>query len=237
VRWHADPLPDFTGPLYQDPSWAEMERKTSQKENFGFTKTEELSGSITYLEIRKFARLKWGWEAAVDALNSAVNPAALILDLCRCKGGHADMVAFLASHLFPEKPIHLFSIYWRDEDRVQEFWSEPAIPGPRFDKVPVYLLISRETFSAGEQFASLLKSHQRAIIIGETTGGGAHLGASYRLSPHFELFLPIGRGFDPITGLDWEGTGISAHVRTDPEQSLQTACKMAMRAIGGEHPS
>jgi hypothetical protein len=121
VRWHADPLPDFTGPLYQDPSWTEQDRKASQEGNFGFTKSDVLPGNIAYLEIRKLPRLKWGREAAVEALNTAENSAALIFDLCRCEGGFADMVAFITSHLFPEKPLHLFSIYWRDEDRVQEF--------------------------------------------------------------------------------------------------------------------
>ena len=96
------------------------------------------------------------------------------------------------------------------------------------------MLVSKVTFSAREQFTSVLKSHQRAIVIGEPTGGGAHPGTSYRLSPHFELFLPIGRGFDPITGLDWEGTGISPHVRANPEQALQVACQMAHREIRGE---
>ena len=98
-----------------------------------------------------------------------------------------------SSHLFGGVPVLLHSIYWRDEDHLQGYWTRPNVPGPRLNHLHICLLIGNDIFSAGEQFASDLKAHQRAVLIGETTGGGAHPGASYRLNSHFELFIPTGR--------------------------------------------
>jgi C-terminal processing protease CtpA/Prc len=73
------------------------------------------------------------------------------------------------------------------------------VPGERFGDKPVYVLTSQDTFSGGEEFAYNLQSRQRATLVAETTGGGAHAGALYRLHPHFEAFVPVGRAINPIT--------------------------------------
>jgi len=40
--------------------------------------------------------------------------------------------------------------------------------------VPIFVLTSHRTFSAAEEFTYNLKHLNRATIVGETTGGGAH---------------------------------------------------------------
>ena len=40
---------------------------------------------------------------------------------------------------------------------------------------------------------------QSVTLVGETTGGGAHPGSPFRLHPHFEVFIPLGRAINPIT--------------------------------------
>jgi len=231
VRWHPDPLPEFEGPLYQDPLWMDDQHQAAKSENYGFHKAKILIGNVGYLDIRKFYRLEWGREAAIEALDFQVNSNAIIFDLRRCEGGYSDMVTFFSSHLFSEKAIHLHSIYWRDEDLVQEYWTDADVPGPRLDDLPLYLLTSKDTFSAGEQFASNLKTHQRAVLIGETTAGGANPGASYRLNSHFELFIPIGRAFDPHTNQNWESTGISPDIPAHPDDALKVAHRNALIEI------
>jgi retinol-binding protein 3 len=37
---------------------------------------------------------------------------------------------------------------------------------------------------------------------------GAHPGKVYKIHPHFGAFIPTGRPISPITGTDWEGTGV-----------------------------
>jgi len=110
----------------------------------------------------------------------------------------------------------------------------------RFGNKPVYALISKITFSGGEGFANILQTRKRATIIGEKTDGGAHPGASYRLHPHFEVFIPIGRAINPVTGTDWEGIGVTPDISIPPEQAFKAAYNMALQSIVaslGESPS
>jgi C-terminal processing protease CtpA/Prc len=141
------------------------------------------------------------------------------------------MIALMLSYLFGEEPLHLDSIYWRDEDRTQQYWTLPYLPGKRFGDKPVYILISRVTFSGGEEFAYILKTRQRATLVGDKTDGGAHPGVSYRLHPHFEAFIPVGRAINPLTGTDWEGSGVIPDISIPQEQALTAAYYLALQAI------
>ena len=133
------------------------------------------------------------------------------------------MIALVCSYLFGEEPLHLDSIYWRDEDITQQYWTLPYVPGKRFGDKPVYVLVSKVTFSGGEEFAYILKTRKRATLIGEKTDGGAHPGASYRLHPHFEAFIPIGCTINPVTGTNWEGSGVTPDISIAQEQAFKAA--------------
>ncbi len=103
--------------------------------------------------------------------------------------------------------------------------------GPWLNDKPLYILISKKTFSGGEGFAYDMQARKRAVIIGEQTDGGAHPGASYRLHPHFEVFIPIGNPIHPITGKNWEGVGIAPDTLVSAEFALKAAHKMALEEI------
>lgn len=231
VRFHAEPLPDENEALRLDPKWEQEKKREAARENYGFDKVDILPGNVALIDLRHFPRAAWGAETAAAAMNAIAGAGALILDLRGCTGGYPDMVALVASHLFDEEPIHLTSIYWRDEDKTQEFWTLPDPPGERFIGKPVYVLTSRVTFSAGEVFASILQSRKRATLIGEKTDGGAHPGASYRLHPHFEVFIPIGRTIDPLGGKDFEGIGITPDIPLPQEHAFTAAYYMALKAV------
>ncbi len=232
VRWHPEPLPEDDGQLSLNPEWQEERRLEARLDNSGLHKVERLPGNVGYIDIRYFHRPEWGGETAAAAMNFLADTEALIVDLRRCKGGFPAMIALICSYLFGEEPIHLSSIYWRDEDTTQEFWTQPQVPGRRFgDLRPVYILTSRITFSGGEEFAHILTSRKRATVIGEKTDGGAHPGASYRLHPHFEVFIPIGRTTNPMTGTDWEGTGVTPDIAISPEQALKAAHTLALKSV------
>jgi len=134
-------------------------------------------------------------------------------------------------HLFGGVPVLMHSIYWRNEDHLQGYWTRPNVPGPRLNHLHICLLIGNDIFSAGEQFASDLKAHQRAVLIGETTGGGAHPGASYRLNSHFELFIPTRSAINPITNQCWEGSAINPDISGSEYDALQIAHQIALKAI------
>jgi len=231
VRWHPQPLPEHEGQLRQNPEWQAERKLEAQLDNYGLHKVERLPGNIGYLDIHYFHRPAWGGETAVEAMNFLANTEALIIDLRACEGGYPGMIALISSYLFGEEVIHLDSIYWRDDDITQQYWTLPYIPGKHFIDKPVYILIGKVTFSGGEGFAYMLQARKRAVLVGEKTDGGANPGASYRLHPHFEAFIPVGQVINPLTGTNWEGCGVSPDIAAAPEQAFKIAYGMALKAL------
>jgi hypothetical protein len=233
VRWHPEALPE-EDTLRQNPEWQAQQRQEARDDNFGITKVERLPGNIGYVDIRYFHRAEWGGDTVTAAMNFLANTSALIIDLRKCTGGYPDMIALICSYLFGQEPIHLFSIYWRDEDATQPYWTLPGVPGKRLEELPVYVLTSKVTFSAAEELASILQTRKRAILVGDPTDGGAHPGASYRIHSHFEAFIPIGRAFNPVAGKDLEGIGIQPDIALPQEHAFSAAYDMALKVVLGK---
>ena len=232
VQWHPEPLPDETRPLKHSPQWQDERKLEARLDNHGLHKVERLPGNVGYIDIRYLHRPAWGGDTAVAAMNFLANTDALVIDLRKCTGGYPGMIALMMSYLFGEESIHLSSSYWREEEITQQYWTLPYVPGKHYaDDKTIYILISRVTFSAGEEFASILQRHKRAIVLGDQTDGGAHPGTSYRLSSHFEVFIPIGRAINPITEQDLEGVGVTPDILIPQEQAFTAAYSMALRAI------
>ena len=233
VRWYPQPLPEDEGSQLQNQERLTEFRKMAKLDNYGFHKAKRMPGNTGYLDIRHFARPSWGSEdTAVGAMNMIANTNALIIDLRKCRGGNPDMVALISTYLFDEEPVHLNDLYWRDEDLTHQYWTLPAVPGKRFGGAkPVFILTSSFTFSAGEEFAYNLKSLQRATLIGETTGGGAHPGSPFCIHPHFEVFIPIEKAINPITRTNWEGTGVEPDIPASQEKALDVAYKLALESV------
>lgn len=104
-----------------------------------------------------------------------------------------------------------------------------AIPGQAtpLRKAKVYLLVSNATASAGEHFSLAMKSSARATLIGENTAGANHFGGPAPLNDHFQVWMPVGRTYDPRTGKDWEGVGVAPDIAVDPKQALVVALEKA----------
>jgi C-terminal processing protease CtpA/Prc len=234
VRWQEQPLPLGESPLRNDPAWQEQQQAKARAENYGLHKLEKLPGNVGYLDIHYFHKPAWAGDTVVAAMRFLSESDALILDLRQCKGGYPGTVALVCTYLFNEEPILLTSIYWRDEDRTQQYWTLPYVPGKRLSDIPLYVLISKNTFSAGEMAASALQSHPRATLIGEQTDGGVNPGTSFRLHPHFEAFIPIGCTIDPLTGTHKESAGVTPDITASPEESFDMAYKFALQSILAE---
>lgn len=231
VRFTPERLPDYEGQLRHSEEWQAERRLEAELDNYGLHRAERLPGNVGYLDMRFLHRPEWGGDTAASAMRFVSNTRALIVDLRSCTGGYPGMVVLMLSYLFGEEPVHLSSIYWRDEDSTQQYWTMPYVPGQRFGDKPVYVLTSRSTFSGAEAFAQHLQAHGRATVVGEQTDGGAHAGARYRLHPHFEAFIPIGRAIDPATGGNWEQRGVVPDIPTAPEEALDMAYRLALKSV------
>lgn len=206
-------------------------RKRAAIENYGVEKVERLPMNIGYIDLRSFASADVAAEAIAAAMTLVAHTDALIVDLRRNGGGDPATVAFMSSYLFDER-THLNSLYWRDGNRTDQFWTQDWVPGKRFgQKKPVYVLTAKRTFSGAEEFSYNLKNLKRAVIVGETTGGGAHPGGFQRLSAHFRIFLPNGRAISPITNTNWEGTGVEPDIKVPADDALRVAQILALKKI------
>lgn len=231
VRWHEEPLPESEDQLRLDPEWQAKRNMEARLDNYGIHKLERLPGNVGLIEITYFHRPEWGGDTVAAAMNFLADTEALIFDLRQCTGGYPGMITLFSSYLFGETPFHLSSIYWRDEDFTQQYWTLPYVPGRRFIGKLVFVLTSKVTFSGGEEFAYDLQALKRATVVGEKTDGGAHSGASYRLAPHFEAFIPIGRAINPITGTNWQGFGVIPDISIPQVQAFKAAYYLALKSI------
>ena len=208
------PVP-FTGQLF------ELEH--------GFRRVGILPGNIGYLDLLGFVSEAVGRDMAVAAMKFLGGVDALIVDLRDNGGGSPELIRLISSYFF-DRPTHLNSLYWRAGNRTQEFWTYEKVDGPRLAEVPIFVLTSRRTASGGEEFAYNLKTRQRALIIGETTWGGANPGGTHPLSAGLRIFIPAGRAINPITQTNWEGTGVAPDVPADRDNAFDIAFEKAKAA-------
>src|SRR5689334_9587572 len=105
----------------------------------------------------------------------------------------------------------------------REHFVTPSTTEKRLFKAKVFVLTSPRTGSAAEHMTLALKRTHRATIIGEPTAGAGHYGGELDLGDKLQVFMPVGRTFDPDTGKDWEGTGVDPDVGVDARDALVEA--------------
>jgi hypothetical protein len=203
------------------------EKRFLEEENFGLAKVEMLNGNVGYLDIRWFPPIEATRATASAAMRFVAHVDALIIDLRSNSGGSPGTIRYICSYFFAERTL-LNSLHWREGDRTEEFWTLDAVDGPKMPDVPIIVLTSKRTFSGGEEFAYNLKTRRRATLIGETTGGGANPGGSFPLPAGLAIFVPTGRAINPVTGTNWEGTGVEPDVPCVADSALSRALGIAV---------
>lgn len=209
-----------------EPWFAKLSRKNS-----GFNRVEILDGNIGYVDFWGFDALSENSRKVAEGVMGFVsNVDALIFDLRKNGGGSAEMVQLISSY-FLKPNTHLNSIYWRMTDTTREFRTFDKINGPVSLTTPIYILTSRDTFSAAEEFAYNLKHLNRASLVGETTKGGANPWQFYELGNGFRASIPIAKAINPNTKTNWESVGVKPHIETSRENALDVAYQMALKKV------
>lgn len=202
----------------------ERARAQARRLNHGFDRVERLAGNVGYLELRAFDGSPEAGPVAQAAMTLLAGTDALIFDLRRNGGGDPNMIALLLSYLYAgDERVHINDFYQREGDRTEEYWTSTTAPGPRFPDHPVYVLTSRRTGSAAEEFAYDVKNLKRGTVVGEVTAGGANPGGMFRLNENFAAFIATGRAINPVTKTNWEGVGVEPDVKVAADDALQTA--------------
>ncbi|MFN2239489.1 MAG: S41 family peptidase [Thermoanaerobaculia bacterium] len=201
-----------------------------RRDNCGFKKVELLPGNVGYLHLNVFGSPELCGETAVSAMGFLANADAIIIDLRQNGGGEPSMVQLLSTYFF-DQPTHLNSLYWREGDRTEQYWTLPHVSGRRMPKTPLWVLTSERTFSGAEEFSYNVRMLGRARLVGEASGGGANPGDFMDLPGGLGVFMPTGRAINPISRTNWEGTGVEPHVKVAAAEALGVAHLEALRAL------
>jgi hypothetical protein len=222
----------FKMPPMKEPTAEDLARFHQQMErnNCAFDKVEILPNNIGYIKFDGFMDADFCGPTVVAAMGFVAHADALIFDLRQNGGGQPAMVTLIASYLF-DKPTHLIDIYNRKEDKTQQNWTLSYLPGKRMPTQPVFVLTAKRTFSGAEEFAFDLQKQKRAVIVGETTGGGAHPVSGHLVADYFMVGVPFAKSLDPVTKTNWEGTGVEPDVKVAADDALTTAQKLALEKI------
>jgi len=237
TKIHRDPHmgikydPGFHVQQHAKPSEEEVNltKKYWKENNYAFTKVEILPGNIGYFTFNVFVD---DIESAKPTISSALrflsNTTAIIIDLRENYGGSPGMVSQIESFFFKEK-THMNDLINRSSKDTTFFYADPAKADSLNLLMPVYILTSHNTFSGGEDFSYGMQKANRAIIVGETTGGGAHPQMPFSIGQGFVISIPFARSINPVTKTDWEGTGVIPDVEAKASNALLTARELIFK--------
>jgi C-terminal processing protease CtpA/Prc len=193
-------------------------------DNGGFRESKIIEGNIGYIDMRGFLPAEFASTKADEHMKKLEGVSAMIIDLRRNGGGSPDMVQYLCSYFFDDR-LHLNSLYYRTTNQTTEYYTID-VNGTKMPKVPLFILTSNRTFSGAEEFCYNMQTRKRATLIGETTGGGANPGGSFRINDTFTIFIPTGRAINPVTGTNWEGVGVVPDVKISADDALDKALEL-----------
>ena len=231
VLFYPEMLNEITGNIDDVPAMVHKKLEQDRTKNFGFSRAEILPGNIGYLSISQFVRLNpYSKQAANTAFSYLKNTIALVIDLRYGSGGSPEMMSFIAGKFF-KQPLKLADIYIRSENVKLGCVAQPDTISTYFYNKPLVLLVSYRTFSAAEALAYTLQHQGRAIVIGETTRGGAHIVNYQPLSAGFVADIPLGTFISSATGTNWEKKGVQPEVACAHEDALYFAGKYLFEKV------
>lgn len=209
------------------PSAAMIERYKAMmiRENCSVEKAEVLPGQVGYLKFNSFPELDICGEMLHKAMAKIGETKAMILDLRDNTGGFPETVADVASPLFDR------TVSWYNPREAQSATTLKPAAGSKLANKPVYILTSSRTLSGAEQFTYNLKMLKRATVVGEMTGGGAHVGTFHRVDEHFGVGIPEAKITNPYGQPDWDVVGVEPDVRVNAADALSVAEKLAAKGV------
>lgn len=184
-----------------------------------------LEDSVAYLRYSSFS-ISPG-ETTLDYALYILSPAkGLIIDVRDNGGGSLDNVGMIVSRFIDHEILagyitHKTGPGHNDFSEPYAYYYEPA-PNPRIHwEKPVVVLTNRSTFSAANNFVSIMRLLPQVTTIGDRTGGGSGI--------PFYSEIPVGWGvrfsaspvYDAEMHLTEEGLPPDIHVDLDPEAALQ----------------
>lgn len=196
-----------------------------------------LPQNVGYINYQSFSYMVG--EGALDAILYSFSPCrGLIIDIRDNGGGDMTNVETIVRRFIDEKILagyisHKTGPGHSDFSKPYAYYFDPAPAGRRRWLKPVVVLTNRSTFSAANNFVSIMKLLPNVKIVGDRTGGGSGM--------PFSSEIPCGWGvrFSACSVLDALGqsteSGIEpspgCKVDLDPVKALQGTDTMLDKAI------
>jgi hypothetical protein len=197
--------------------------------NFMFISAKVLPRNIGYVQINGFTNfVEVAERTAYAAFSFLMHTDAIVLDLRFNGGGSPEMVGQVESYFFKAR-THMSDIHERSNNKTKSFYTDPAKTRGITLDMPVYILTSKRTFSAGEDFSYSMQQVKRAQIVGDTTAGGAHPTSSYALADGFVADVPNAQSINPYSKQNWEGTGVLPDLPVSSSRALEKALEIIYR--------
>lgn len=202
---------------------------------------ERLTDGIAYIRYGAFFGEPEAVAATRKFLLENADADTIILDLRTHIGGGLDEMDAMFPHLFDRetalvqmdtrKPIEspipdgptVRRLSGPDAVERREHFVTPAAGARPLADARVFVLTSGRTASAGEHLVLALKRTGRATIVGETTYGAGNFGETETIAGGFQIFIAVGRTFDPDTNKGWDYSGIAPHIAVPAGEALVEA--------------
>lgn len=169
---------------------------------------EEGTKKIGYIRIVSFAATTAEQFAKDYSALQEAGAEALVLDLRDNGGGQLNTLIDLLNYILP-KDTPLLSYAYRNEANAREdVYAKDD--GQEID-LPIYLLQNRNTASAGELLASVLRKAGRATLIGERSFGKGTMQTGYLFSDGAYISVSVAV-LSPIGAPSHHGSGITPDV-------------------------
>lgn len=207
----------------EEDGWVVAWRKEAASNAYGVRRVERFAGNIGYLALSSFYEYAPAKRALAGAFDLLSTSDAAILDL-RGNGGGSPETAWPIEWTFKDAGSGVFR---EMETRVgtPTKLTEPDFIWQRYgSKRPLVILIDSRSFSASEAVAYGLQANGRAIVIGESSGGGAHmLGDGVAIAGGWKIGIPETRPINRTTGTNWEKIGVTPEFEVSPNTALTFA--------------
>jgi hypothetical protein len=206
----------------------------SRAQHFALGRVDVLPGNIGFIDITGFSVEGQARDIIVSALEYLQTTDAMIIDVRRNRGGDGELVNFLVSHFTGPDTLATNTVRLRAGNRSFTRYTLASVPGPRRPDVPLYVLTSRATGSAGEAFAFVLQNLKRATVIGDRTAGAGHNVSIIPSGHGFQTGISYSRVSDSRTGKEWEQIGVQPDVKVDVNTALDVGQSMALKTIASK---
>lgn len=210
LKYSPDEYAAALAPPASEAGLDSFRRTQALRVNHGLVEMRILTGNIRYLKIASFKWVPDGSSArAYDAAARFLAEGdATIVDLRGNGGGESDAADYFLQHL-----VGANAAAGRNSPR------------------PFYLLIDGDVGSAAEAVSYDAKLRKTAILVGGTSYGAANNNKRFPISPRFILSVSYHRPIHPLSGTNWEGTGVTPDLAVGPTLALDTAHAEALRQL------